>query len=139
MTDVAQRINLLKENKDCTHCCGDHKSEDCRKKDRICGGIKEGRGCSKQHKVHELFCSGSKLCMVVLHAKSTSTDSYEDGVVLCIMNVRIQTGRIASTFWDTGRSSNFFRDQFAKHCGFCLLYTSPSPRDRTRSRMPSSA
>ena len=24
-------------------------------------------------------------------------------------------------------------------CRFCLLYTSPSPRDRTRSRMPSSA
>ena len=24
-------------------------------------------------------------------------------------------------------------------CGSCLLYTSPSPRDRTRSRMPSSA
>ena len=24
-------------------------------------------------------------------------------------------------------------------CGVCLLYTSPSPRDRTRSRMPSSA
>src|SRR5665811_1501060 len=23
-------------------------------------------------------------------------------------------------------------------CGHCLLYTSPSPRDRTRSRMPSS-
>ena len=25
------------------------------------------------------------------------------------------------------------------HHHFCLLYTSPSPRDRTRSRMPSSA
>ena len=25
------------------------------------------------------------------------------------------------------------------HEGYCLLYTSPSPRDRTRSRMPSSA
>ena len=25
------------------------------------------------------------------------------------------------------------------HCKICLLYTSPSPRDRTRSRMPSSA
>ena len=25
------------------------------------------------------------------------------------------------------------------HCMACLLYTSPSPRDRTRSRMPSSA
>ena len=24
-------------------------------------------------------------------------------------------------------------------CRICLLYTSPSPRDRTRSRMPSSA
>ena len=29
-------------------------------------------------------------------------------------------------------------DQFARH-RTCLLYTSPSPRDRTRSRMPSSA
>ena len=27
----------------------------------------------------------------------------------------------------------------AGHYGCCLLYTSPSPRDRTRSRMPSSA
>ena len=30
---------------------------------------------------------------------------------------------------------------FLNHCPYkgCLLYTSPSPRDRTRSRMPSSA
>ena len=55
MSDVAHRIELLNENKDCHHCCGDHKAENCRKKDRICGGIKEGRGCSKQHKLHELF------------------------------------------------------------------------------------
>ena len=27
----------------------------------------------------------------------------------------------------------------AARLGGCLLYTSPSPRDRTRSRMPSSA
>src|SRR5665811_456836 len=27
----------------------------------------------------------------------------------------------------------------ASHFRYCLLYTSPSPRDRTRSRMPSSA
>ena len=27
----------------------------------------------------------------------------------------------------------------AGHIAACLLYTSPSPRDRTRSRMPSSA
>ena len=30
-------------------------------------------------------------------------------------------------------------DQQSASCCVCLLYTSPSPRDRTRSRMPSSA
>ena len=30
-------------------------------------------------------------------------------------------------------------DLVKKHVKSCLLYTSPSPRDRTRSRMPSSA
>ena len=40
---------------------------------------------------------------------------------------------------------NDFKDhdlKLLKSCGVdisCLLYTSPSPRDRTRSRMPSSA
>ena len=29
--------------------------------------------------------------------------------------------------------------RFEDKCADCLLYTSPSPRDRTRSRMPSSA
>ena len=29
--------------------------------------------------------------------------------------------------------------QACRDAGLCLLYTSPSPRDRTRSRMPSSA
>ena len=33
----------------------------------------------------------------------------------------------------------FFGTQWRKPLVFCLLYTSPSPRDRTRSRMPSSA
>ena len=36
-----------------------------------------------------------------------------------------------------GRLNMFFYDPKFKKT--CLLYTSPSPRDRTRSRMPSSA
>ena len=32
-----------------------------------------------------------------------------------------------------------FTESMVKRGGGCLLYTSPSPRDRTRSRMPSSA
>ena len=31
------------------------------------------------------------------------------------------------------------KEMFTALLEFCLLYTSPSPRDRTRSRMPSSA
>ena len=34
--------------------------------------------------------------------------------------------------------ANYIKYILAKHDD-CLLYTSPSPRDRTRSRMPSSA
>ena len=33
----------------------------------------------------------------------------------------------------------FFDGATVESCDPCLLYTSPSPRDRTRSRMPSSA
>ena len=32
-----------------------------------------------------------------------------------------------------------FHPDWVEHFGFCLLYTSPSPRDATLSRMPSSA
>ena len=38
----------------------------------------------------------------------------------------------------SGADSELFRDGSVRIEG-CLLYTSPSPRDRTRSRMPSSA
>ena len=38
------------------------------------------------------------------------------------------------------RNTKILRQAFNfKRIGDCLLYTSPSPRDRTRSRMPSSA
>ena len=35
--------------------------------------------------------------------------------------------------------SLFYEEVLANQPYYCLLYTSPSPRDRTRSRMPSSA
>eukprot|EP00657_Telonema_sp_P-1_P011152 TRINITY_DN6012_c0_g1_i1.p1 TRINITY_DN6012_c0_g1~~TRINITY_DN6012_c0_g1_i1.p1 ORF type:complete len:102 (+),score=32.42 TRINITY_DN6012_c0_g1_i1:134-439(+) len=44
-----------------------------------------------------------------------------------------QTGRVA-----IGPASEELREPLPQ-CTNCLLYTSPSPRDRTRSRMPSSA
>ena len=47
---------------------------------------------------------------------------------------------LADIFPDKSRSyiSKLIKDEFVL-CNSCLLYTSPSPRDRTRSRMPSSA
>ena len=45
--------------------------------------------------------------------------------------------RIDNLFARRGTGGPHFA--FAGHTDVCLLYTSPSPRDRTRSRMPSSA
>ena len=43
------------------------------------------------------------------------------------------------TIIDLGSGTGFLSEKTAKIFPDCLLYTSPSPRDRTRSRMPSSA
>ena len=40
---------------------------------------------------------------------------------------------------DFSNVDSLINDLFDTMYEFCLLYTSPSPRDRTRSRMPSSA
>ena len=114
MSDIPSRIRLLKENGDCVHCCGDHKAADCHYKDRICGGGKTDRGCTKGHKLHELFCVEAKLCMLV----TMTVNKDQSTVVLCIMQVPAPRGLTASVFWDSGSSSNFIRETFAKLCGF---------------------
>ena len=48
------------------------------------------------------------------------TTSYRDA-----LTGNIEDNKLSKTFFSSGN--------------ICLLYTSPSPRDRTRSRMPSSA
>ena len=45
------------------------------------------------------------------------------------------SGRVLINDFDVVKDPHRVKSQF----GICLLYTSPSPRDRTRSRMPSSA
>ena len=44
-------------------------------------------------------------------------------------------------YWKEWQESGIDLEASTRHadCNGCLLYTSPSPRDRTRSRMPSSA
>ena len=80
-TEVQRRIALLKENGDCFHCCGDHKPGECRRAERVCGGGKEDRGCTRSHKVHELFCVDAKV-FTVQQAIANTVRSKSEGVVL---------------------------------------------------------
>ena len=50
---------------------------------------------------------------------------------------RAGQGKIASRIGISEKAELY--NQKSNLYNFCLLYTSPSPRDRTRSRMPSSA
>ena len=119
ISDVQQRIKLLKENGDCLHCCGDHKAADCYRKDRVCGGGKEDRGCSKGHKLHELFCTEAKVCFMVQEVKAMTVKDDQEGVILSIMKVMSpKKGMFASVFWDLGCTSNFVREEYAKLMGF---------------------
>ena len=54
-----------------------------------------------------------------------------------IPNSRVKAGDVVKAV--IVRTKKEFRRQDGTYIKFCLLYTSPSPRDRTRSRMPSSA
>ena len=116
MADPSKRVQLLKENSDCEHCCGDHKPSDCDKKDRVCGGGKTNRGCTNPHHIHELFCVAAKV--FTLQQVHSADSNSEEGVLLLIMSVRGPKGTLASVFWDLGSTSNFIRESYARRCGF---------------------
>ena len=61
----------------------------------------------------------------------TSKNTYEE-VASLILTDSIEDKNFKKSF------SKYYLET-TKDAKFCLLYTSPSPRDRTRSRMPSSA
>ena len=58
-----------------------------------------------------------------------------DDMMLAITEVLTDTEIIP----DVGKYYTFIYSPKTPRIRYCLLYTSPSPRDRTRSRMPSSA
>ena len=109
------RAKLLKENKDCEHCCGDHQPSACKNPTRVCGGGKANRGCTKSHNLHELFCIEAQVFAV----HSLAANGNLQTVILLIMSVRTSKNNISAVvFWDSGCTSNFIRDEFAKKCGF---------------------
>ena len=66
---------------------------------------------------------------------------YEPASMAIIIFLLFVVGTVALSFY-LGRRATSSEGYFAAHGQipwFCLLYTSPSPRDRQKSRMPSSA
>ena len=79
----------------------------------------------------------------LLRKIKTQLQGYFDSFAISEDGSRLASfGDGISMLWDLQRDpgehqlADFGEDLFS---GSCLLYTSPSPRDRTRSRMPSSA
>ena len=86
------------------------------------------------------------LYLRVSTAKQAKTDLDPEGLSLpaqresCIRKAEELGAEVVDEYVDRGESAKTVdRPQFRKMVSRCLLYTSPSPRDRTRSRMPSSA
>ena len=90
------------------------------------------------------FTRGPSLKNRFMLAPLTNTQSFEDGK-LSDEEFRWLTMRAEGGFGLTMTCASHVQDigkGFPGQLGVysdCLLYTSPSPRDRTRSRMPSSA
>ena len=77
------------------------------------------------HRVREVFKEGSGVpALVAIH---------QDASGKALQNALAYAKGIGST------RAGVLETTFAEETETCLLYTSPSPRDRTRSRMPSSA
>ena len=82
---------------------------------------------------------------------NADTCQFDVSIEACPLKYCETEGRISDCFWihriglvdldHTSGTDNGYGDytEFVANLTPCLLYTSPSPRDRTRSRMPSSA
>ena len=74
----------------------------------------------------------------VLEAKNPATGRLYEASDLAIIDWNdVGTAMLQDAIWASGE--RLASDPAYRDITTCLLYTSPSPRDRTRSRMPSSA
>ena len=73
-------------------------------------------------------------------AAKTGRDYVESLKEICSVVPGAVSGEVLATDYDGMMKEAAILTKIAKNIAVnCLLYTSPSPRDRTRSRMPSSA
>ena len=69
-------------------------------------------------------------------------DTYTAGIVLTgteIKSIRMGKASLVDTYCYFVHGELWVKNMHIAEYFYCLLYTSPSPRDRQKSRMPSSA
>ena len=105
------------------------------------------------YKAYDQFCSDTKSGLRKRRIRKTHAnikDSTQKAYSTLISKLLIYDPKKKLTFDDINKSfynkfiqflqnNEFVNSKTGEKKKFCLLYTSPSPRDRTRSRMPSSA
>ena len=100
--------------------------------------ITGGAGFIGSHLAERLITRGDEV--VILDNLSTGSDK---NLVAIASKIKFESGDILDKpLIETLVSGSDYVVHLAAALGvfnICLLYTSPSPRDRTRSRMPSSA
>ena len=62
--------------------------------------------------------------------------SYRKRIIIHDISLELRRGEVVALLGPNGSGKT---TTFYSIAGLCLLYTSPSPRDRQKSRMPSSA
>ena len=79
----------------------------------------------------------SAICEVLVRLANEGSPTDQDRLLIRFTTLLQEISGVhsASIAWARGEA----RVTIEYDPGTCLLYTSPSPRDRTRSRMPSSA
>ena len=83
-----------------------------------------------------LVAGGYGMSRFIDYKDKKTANLFADGAGAVVLGVGEEQGFLASNLLAVGS----FHDALGIYTGgTCLLYTSPSPRDRTRSRMPSSA
>ena len=75
------------------------------------------------------------------YVQKAQKDGYRARAAYKLLEINEKTSLIKKgmTVVDLGSAPGSWSQVAGRLVGDCLLYTSPSPRDRTRSRMPSSA
>jgi len=79
----------------------------------------------------------SELLKSKIQNLEVSADSRNQGTVVAVTDGIVRIHGLSDVM--QGEMIEFPGNVFGLALNLCLLYTSPSPRDRTRSRMPSSA